>query len=378
MTTLTDISDLEEFFENSLSGFIITDPDGLIIRANECFAKWMGLKPDQLKDQRFSDYLSISGKIYVETHLAPLLRMQGTYDEVALELAPANGPRIPVLVNARESRDANGEPKSVALVIFKSAQRRQYETELLSVRNELRDLNLSLLKKVQDEVHERLTAEGRLNAEHEAAQLREQFIAVLGHDLRNPLAGMEAGLKMILRTQLDEKTDFNSFLDAEKCRANERPCIGFDWTLRAVEGAEELEFNIKTVQLEPIIAHVVSEIVAVSPENTIEVQVDLPEPIECDPMRIAQMLSNLVANAISHGETGGTVKVNASSASAMVEISVSNRGATIPPAVLERLFQPFFRSETEQTPLGLGLGLYISSEIARAHGGELKAHSAET
>ena len=82
----------------------------MIIRANNRFAKWIGLKPEELKGQRFSNHLTISGKIYVETHLAPLLRMQGTFDEVALELAPTNGPRIPVLVNARESRDVSGEP----------------------------------------------------------------------------------------------------------------------------------------------------------------------------------------------------------------------------------------------------------------------------
>ena len=198
-------ADLEEFFNNSLTGFLITDPAGMIMHANKRFAEWVKVKADQLPGTRFSDYLSISGKIYIETHLAPLLRMQGTYDEIALELAPVIGPRIPVLVNARERKDDNGDPTSIAFVIFRSAQRHQYESELLNVRNELRSLNDNLARNIKAEVQQRLTAEGRYNAEHEEAKLREQFIAVLGHDLRNPLAGMEAGLKMVLRTSLDEK-----------------------------------------------------------------------------------------------------------------------------------------------------------------------------
>ncbi len=147
----------------------MTDPSGVITHANKRLAEWVETDPEELRGKRFSDFLSISGKIYVETHLAPLLRMQGTYDEIALELAPARGPRIPVLVNARERKNYKGVPTSIAFTIFRSAQRHQYETELLAVRNELRDLNDNLAKKIKEEVQQRLTAEGRYNAEHEEA-----------------------------------------------------------------------------------------------------------------------------------------------------------------------------------------------------------------
>jgi sigma-B regulation protein RsbU (phosphoserine phosphatase) len=372
---LPDKADLEEFFENSMTGFIITDPQGVILHANNRFAIWMGVQPEELTGQRFSNHLNISGKIYLETHLAPLLRMQGTFDEVALELSPTNGPRIPVLVNARERRDMSGEPRSIAYVIFKSTERHQYETELLTVRNELRELNVNLAQRVQDEVRDRLTAEGRFNAEQEAAQLREQFIAVLGHDLRNPLAGIEAGLKMVLRTQQDDKAvSIISLMQKSVERMNALVSNLTDFARGRLGGGILLQNQV--VQLEPIITHVVAEIVAASSSNTVELQVDLPEPVECDPMRIAQLLSNLVANAISHGETGGLVNVVGTSKGSMFEMSVSNKGPAIPPEILDKLFQPFIRNEAGQTRLGLGLGLYICSEIARAHGGELKVHSA--
>ena len=371
---MSDRADLEEFFANSLTGFIISNPAGVIIRANNRFAQWVGTEPEVLIGQSFSNFLSISGKIYLETHLAPLLRMQGNFDEVALELAPTKGPRIPVLVNARELRDANGEPKSITFVVFKSAQRHQYETDLLAVRNELRDLNVNLAQRVQDEVRERLTAEGRFLAEHEAAQLREQFIAVLGHDLRNPLAGIEAGLKMVLRTSQDEKsTSIIALMQNSVERMNALVSDLMDLARTRMGG--QILLNYQLVQLEPVITHIVAEIVAASPFNKVELQIDIPQPVECDPMRIAQLLSNLLGNAISHGERAGTVKVQANSDDSLLEISVTNNGPAILQEILDQLFQPFHRNEAGQKRLGLGLGLYICSEITRAHGGELKVIS---
>ena len=92
-------------------------------------------------------------------------------------------------------------------------------------------------------------------------------------------------------------------------------------------------------------------------------------------MRIAQLVSNLVANAVSHGATGGIVNVNAVFDGPILEVNVSNKGDAIPLEILDRIFEPFIRNETEKARLGLGLGLYISSKIVDAHGGELKVHS---
>lgn len=102
---------------------------------------------------------------------------------------------------------------------------------------------------------------------------------------------------------------------------------------------------------------------------------DLSAPVACDASRLSQLVSNLVANALTHGEEGGTVTVRAALEGEDLELSVSNTGEPIPPAALERLFQPFARGEIRPGRQGLGLGLYIASEIARAHGGTLTAAS---
>ncbi len=99
------------------------------------------------------------------------------------------------------------------------------------------------------------------------------------------------------------------------------------------------------------------------------------EPIACDRPRIAQLLSNLLANALTHGAQGSPITVRASVRDATLELSVANKGAPIPPAVAEHLFEPFYRSSAGSDKQGLGLGLYIASEIARAHGGTLSVNS---
>jgi nitrogen fixation/metabolism regulation signal transduction histidine kinase len=89
--------------------------------------------------------------------------------------------------------------------------------------------------------------------------------------------------------------------------------------------------------------------------------------VNCDPKRIAQVASNLVANAIKHGTPNQLIRVLAATDERSFELAVANQGEPIDPVVIEKLFQPFFRGRASNQ--GLGLGLYIASEIARAHGG---------
>lgn len=366
----------QDLFDNALVGVLITKDDGTIVKVNSKFAQWIGVSASSILGTRFSDHLSISGKIYVETHLAPLLHMQGAYDEVALELAPNNGARVPVLVNAQERKDAAGKITSVLMFIVKSTQRHQYESDLLSARNELRSLNENLAQTVQREVDARLSAEGRYNYERETAQLREQFIAVLGHDLRNPLAGIDIGLRILSRIVGDERSISTiAFMQKSVVRMSELISDLMDFARGRM--GEGMTLQKKPTDLELVLKHVCDEITVAHPEKTIDLHVDLVRTINCDPFRIAQLFSNLIGNAITHGEAHGVVQINCTEQSAGFQISVANKGPTIPPEVLGQLFGPFVRSTAGQYRKGLGLGLYISSQIARAHGGKIGVSSRE-
>jgi signal transduction histidine kinase len=215
-----------------------------------------------------------------------------------------------------------------------------------------------------------------LDAE-EAAKLREQFVAILAHDLRNPLASIEAGLNLLVRRKADEKTtrDISHHMRGSVRRMSGLIDDMLDFAKGRLGGGFKLERNPDSprfVQLEQVIG----ELRDVS-ENPIDAQIDLTRPVDCDPKRIGQLVSNLVANAIKHGAPNRPIRIRASTDEQGFDLTVTNEGDPIDPAVMGQLFQPFFRGNDRSANQGLGLGLYIASEIARAHGGKIDVASSK-
>jgi signal transduction histidine kinase len=225
------------------------------------------------------------------------------------------------------------------------------------------------------DAHERLEASAaRLTDHQRAAELREQFIAVLGHDLRNPLASIDAGAQMLLKTPLNDR--------ALGIVALMRSSVGrmaglindvLDFARGRLGGG--LPLNRAPTDLGPVLQDVVAEFQASYPAQRIEAALDLDRPVDCDPARISQLLSNLVGNALTHGSDRTPVRIRAVATEEALELSVANGGEPIPPAALARLFQPFERGAVRPHQQGLGLGLYIAAEIARVHDGTLEVAS---
>jgi phosphoserine phosphatase RsbU/P len=127
--------DPEQLYERAPCGYLSTTADGTIIKVNQTFLAWTGYVREQLVGHRsFSDLLSPGGRIYHETHFAPLLRMQGSVREIALEIVQADGSRLPVLVNCTAERDAEGHVLVIRTAVFDATERRKYERELLSAK----------------------------------------------------------------------------------------------------------------------------------------------------------------------------------------------------------------------------------------------------
>jgi sigma-B regulation protein RsbU (phosphoserine phosphatase) len=127
--------------------------------------------------------------------------------------------------------------------------------------------------------------------------------------------------------------------------------------------------------LEPVLRQVVDELSAAMPERVIERDFRIAGPVNCDRSRIGQMVSNLLGNALTHGSPDKPVKVFASTEKGMFELWIANAGEPIPEAAMANLFQPFFRGQVRTSLQGLGLGLHIASEIAKAHEGTLTVTS---
>jgi signal transduction histidine kinase len=226
------------------------------------------------------------------------------------------------------------------------------------------------------ENQERLAqSEAALMSEREGAELREQFIAVLGHDLRNPLASIQAGCRLIGRTELSDKAvSIVGLMNASVERMAGLIDDVLDFARARLGGGFEVEKRLEAA-LARALGQAVAELQLANPDREIEADIALAAPVSCDAGRVVQLFSNLLANALSHGEEAAPVKVRARAEHGVFSLSVANAGEPIHPETLERLFQPFSRAAARPHQQGLGLGLYICAEIARAHGGELMVAS---
>lgn len=217
-----------------------------------------------------------------------------------------------------------------------------------------------------------------LSDERRTAELREQFIAVLGHDLRNPLTSVVTGADFLL--ELDPTPTQRKILERVVI-SGKRMARLIDDVLDFARGRLGGGMPVHPIEVEDVgfvVRHVVAEVAAAHPDREFRVQSDVVGAAWFDRTRVAQMLSNLVANAVEHGPPGEPVEVVADAPDGLIRFAVTNHGEPIDAELLPRIFHPYARGKGARPRSGLGLGLYIASEIARAHGGAIHvASSAE-
>ncbi len=231
------------------------------------------------------------------------------------------------------------------------------------------------LQLAAEERHERNLVE--LDGQREAASLREQFIAVLGHDLRNPLSSIGMGADLLLR-KATEPAD-RRVLGRIRSSA-QRIAALVDDVMDLARGRLGGGIKLRPQSVDDLsvrLHHVIDEVRAAHPTRSITLSTTLVGSVTCDEQRVEQLLSNLLTNAIEHGEAGTPITVALRGDADTVELAVTNHGEPITEESRVRLFQPYFRGGRSDPRNGLGLGLYIVSEIARSHGGRVEVDSAD-
>ncbi|MER5772068.1 PP2C family protein-serine/threonine phosphatase [Streptomyces sp. NPDC001985] len=160
----------EDLYESAPCGYLSTLMDGTIAKINTTLLEWLGLPREQVVGRsRFADLLTVGGKLYHETHFAPLLRMNGEISGIALEIRTSGGDRLPVLVTSRVKTSDDGEPLLIRTTVFDARDRRAYETELLRGREVAREA-------------QQAAERARARAEADRARLQEA-LAVLQRSL---------------------------------------------------------------------------------------------------------------------------------------------------------------------------------------------------
>jgi signal transduction histidine kinase len=210
---------------------------------------------------------------------------------------------------------------------------------------------------------------------------REQFLAILGHDLRNPLGAIAMGAELLMK---------NEALDDQGARVATRIYTSVQRTERLVNDlldfartrlGGDIPLSTRRLDLTDLCRQVVSELEAVHPACRVRLRMSGDLTGEWDGDRLAQALSNLVANAIEHGCEDGPVEVAAFGDKEDVVVRIHNEGPPIPEPALKTIFDPMVRynaaHRADRNPSGLGLGLYIAQQIVSAHEGSIEIRSAE-
>jgi signal transduction histidine kinase len=211
--------------------------------------------------------------------------------------------------------------------------------------------------------------------ERAAGELREQFVAILGHDLRNPLqAVLACGDVLRRKTQDPEILSLVARIKTSGQRMSALIEDVLDFTrIRLGDG---IDCQLQDVDnIENGLNSVVKELQEAQPRRTISADISVAKPVRCDIGRLQQLVSNLLSNALSHGSKDTPVCFAASENGENLILRVWNDGDPIPPEIIGKIFAPFWRHSDGSGHQGLGLGLHICSEIVRAHRGTITVTS---
>ena len=355
-------------YDGAPCGLLLTEVDGTIRRVNATACRWLGFEPHELVGQRrFQDLLTMGGRIFHQTHWAPLLQLQGSVAEVKLEMKRARGDVVPMLMNA-----ALRTHQGVAfheLALFVADDRHAYERELMAARKRAEQLLAE-----QARAHEAL--EEAKAAAADRALFAEQMIGIVSHDLRNPLSTIRMGTQVLEMTaSAGMQQDVLANISRAGLRALRLVNDLLDFTHARI--GHGLSVDIQQVDLHAVVAAQLAELRQAYPGRTLVHQMNGAGGCALDADRVAQLVGNLVSNAMVYGTPGSDVTVTTSTGLEGCTVSVHNHGPEIPEALRQSLFQPMVRGTQAQSDRSIGLGLYIVAEIARAHGGSVEVSSSQ-
>lgn len=486
-------------FEHAACGLVTTELNGTIVKVNATFCNWLGMKADELLyTRRIQDLLTVGGRVFHQTHWAPLMQLQGTVAEVQLDLKSAQGSVLPMLVNASRVTFQNVQYDHLAFI--QAADRKSYERELLNARRSLEESLHSLhdtqqqlrqaneflsvaIRSARMGVWSQDLASGRVSWSSELQQLtgmtdqsrwssseaflnlihpddrqtfinelalavkheadydiefrlqhrdgswldmegrghgsyaesgeavsifgiftdisarkaaerelyelneklteadkrKDQFLATLGHELRNPLAPIQNVLE-IIRTKNPDEQWMRWSREVIDRHVSQMTHLVEDLMEASRISQGRLLLRKKRIDVTAILQSAVEASHGIIEENKHRLSVSQPDHpvyLNADPTRLIQVLSNLLTNAAKYTPVGGQISLQAEQHDKTVRFTISDTGIGIPEDQLSHIFGMFSQLEPamERAQGGLGIGLALAAKLVDMHGGTLCAHS---
>ena len=348
--------DAQDLYENAPCGYLSFAPDGTIVKINQTLLSWIDVeREDLLYRKKFSQLFNIGGRIFYETHFAPLLRMQNSIKEINFDIVKADGATLPVLVSCTPVTDNEGETVLYRATVFDITERKKYERELLRARKEA----------------------------EQAARAKANFISTVSHEIRTPMNAIIGIAELLIRnnpklTQMENLQMLkhssshllnliNDILDFSKIEAGKVKLERRNFDLRAL--VESIVFSLKNKAEEKGIS------------IRTEWDDDVPNFYLGDPVKISQIITNLLGNAIKFTEKGYvafSVQLREQKKGhCTLALAVRDTGTGIAPDQLENIFEEFTQEsyDTGAKFGGTGLGLSISRKLLELHKSQLKVKS---
>jgi PAS domain S-box-containing protein len=345
----------EELYEQAPCGYLSALPDGTIVRVNHRVMTMVGRPSSELVGRiRLQELLTRGGRIYYETHISPLLHMQGHVDAIALDLRGLKGP-VPVLLNAVLRRDDAGDPLGIRATLLDVTERRRYEREILAARNDA----------------------------EEASRVKSELVSMVSHDIRTPLAAVMNVGELLQTTELSE--DQAKLVHILKSSTNN--------LLRLIDNALDLgkleagrmSLEMKLLDLRQLVESLVEELRTEAERKGLALHVlldpNLPTGSIGDPIKLGRIISNLLGNAIKFTEQGG-VHISVSLVQSEIKhvtvlFEIRDTGIGISKNQLGRIFDDFTQGSEEIGSRygGSGLGLGICKKFLGLYGSKLQVES---
>lgn len=332
-------ADLYELFEHSPCGSLSALPDGTIVRVNATLLDWIGRPREAVIGTRFQSLLTVPGRIYHDTHYAPLLAMQGTVKEIALDLVREGKPPLATLVSTVVRRDADGRIARLLTTLCDSSDRRSYERELLRARQQ---------------------------SEH-AVRAKEALLSTISHEMRSPLSATLMAVELLLGKP-------RSAEDQRYLRVIERSANTVLELVNAILDHSKLEVGAAAWQESELdLFTLLDEIAAIAAlkADGKHVRFELirddrvPRRVRTDGFKLGMVLTNLLSNATKFTEQGSvTLAVQLKERvgdTAVVQFTVTDTGIGIARDALATIFDEYQQAtlDTAARYGGTGLGLAI-------------------
>lgn len=374
--------DFKTLYHHAPCGYLYTMEDGTLIEVNDTFLAFTGYSREEIIEiKRFEDFLTIGGKIYYETHFAPLLHMQEEVSQINFDFIRKDKTRFPVLINAIMESANEKQHNYIQFIVLDITQRKQYEMELMNAKRKSEEL-LTQLSNVNKQLKTNIQV--ITEQSHQLEKLnatKDKFFSIVAHDLKSPLNSLKSFSNLLI-------DHFDKLNKDEILTMSKQLRDSVDNTIKMADNLitwamvqmEDYQFNEETIKVKDITSNICDVYKDVALKKGINVNCSVEDSLTIigDKNQIEFVIRNLVNNAIKFTNKDGFVSLTAKKLpDGQVQISVSDNGIGISDEYKRELFSISKKQSINGTAgeKGTGLGLMLSYEFIKINGGQIDIES---